>query len=234
MPDKHLSTQFDSELSSLSSRVMELGGLVESQIRQAIYAVAQFNTEIAAQVLENEVRVNAMEVEIDRDLSSVIARRQPTARDLRLLMAISKTTANLERVGDEAEKIARMVKSIVGKSGAMRSLPATELRVAAELASGQLRKALDAFARLDTAAAVAILKDDDALDKEFDGFVRKLITYMMEDPRTISSSLDLLFIAKAIERIGDHAKNIAEFIIYVVKGADVRHAPMETIETAIK
>ena len=234
MPEKHLSTQFDSELGSLSSRVMELGGLVESQIRQAVYALSQFNGDAAQQVLENEVRVNAMEVEIDRELSSVIARRQPTARDLRLLMAISKTTANLERVGDEAEKIARMVQSIIGKSGAIRSLPATELRVAADLASGQLRKALDAFARLDTAAAVAILKEDDLLDKEFDGFVRKLITYMMEDARTISSSLDLLFIAKAIERIGDHAKNIAEFIIYVVKGADVRHAPMETIESAVK
>jgi phosphate transport system protein len=175
-----------------------------------------------------------MEVEIDRELSSVIARRQPTARDLRLLMAISKTTANLERVGDEAEKIARMVQSIIHKSGAARTLPATELSVAADLASGQLRKALDAFARLDTRSAVAIMKEDDLLDREFDGFVRKLITYMMEDPRTISSSLDLLFIAKAIERIGDHAKNIAEFIIYVVKGADVRHTPMEHIESALK
>jgi phosphate transport system protein len=137
-------------------------------------------------------------------------------------------------VGDEAEKIARMVQSIIHKSGAARTLPATELSVAADLASGQLRKALDAFARLDTRSAVAIMKEDDLLDREFDGFVRKLITYMMEDPRTISSSLDLLFIAKAIERIGDHAKNIAEFIIYVVKGADVRHTPMEHIESALK
>lgn len=234
MPDKHLSTQFDSELNALSSRVMELGGLVESQIRQAVYALSTFSEDAARQVIETEARVNSMEVEIDRDLSSVIARRQPTARDLRLLMAISKTTANLERVGDEAERIARMVQSIVAKSGAVRSLPASELRVASDLASGQLRKALDAFARLDTAAAVAILKEDDVLDREFDGFVRKLITYMMEDPRTISSSLDLLFVAKAIERIGDHAKNIAEFIIYVVKGADVRHSPMATVESAIK
>jgi phosphate transport system protein len=234
MPEKHLSTQFDSELNSLSSRVMELGGLVESQIRQAIYSLAQFSEEAAAQVIANEVRVNQLEVEIDRELSSVIARRQPTARDLRLLMAISKTTANLERVGDETEKIARMVQSIIGKSGALRALPATELRVAADLASGQLRKALDAFARLDTSAAVSILKEDDLLDKEFDGFVRKLITYMMEDPRTISSSLDLLFVAKAIERIGDHAKNVAEFIIYVVKGADVRHSSIEEIESAIR
>jgi phosphate transport system protein len=233
MPDKHLSTQFDSELNGVSSRVMELGGLVESQIRQAVYALAQFNAEAAAQVLETEHRVNTMEVDIDRELSSIIARRQPTARDLRLLMAISKTTANLERVGDEAAKIARMVKSIID-SGSARQLPASELRVAADLASGLLRKALDAFARLDTATALSILKEDDLIDKEFDGFVRKLITYMMEDPRTISASLDLLFLAKALERIGDHAKNIAEFIIYVVKGADVRHTSMEQIESALR
>jgi len=233
MPDKHLSTQFDAELNSVSSRVMELGGLVESQIRKAIYALAQFSSEVADEVTATEVRVNAMEVEIDRDLSSIIGRRQPTARDLRLLMAMSKTTANLERVGDEASKIARMVKSII-ESGAARSLPTLDLRVAADMASGLLRKALDAFARLDTAAAVSILKEDDLIDREFDGFVRKLITYMMEDPRTISASLDLLFLAKAIERIGDHAKNIAEFIIYIVKGADVRHSSMEQVESAVQ
>lgn len=233
MSDRHLSTRFDSELNGVSSRVMELGGLVEAQIRQAIYALAEFNGEAASHVIETEARVNAMELEIDRELSSIIARRQPTARDLRLLIAISKTTANLERVGDEADKIARMVKSII-ESGSARQLPASELRVAADLASGLLRKALDAFARLDTATAVAILKEDDLIDKEFDGFVRKLITYMMEDPRTISASLDLLFLAKAIERIGDHAKNIAEFIIYIVKGADVRHTPMAQIESALR
>ena len=233
MSDKHLSTQFDSELNAVSTHVMELGGLVESQMRQAIYALAEFNGEAAAGVIETESRVNAMEIAIDRDLSSIIARRQPTARDLRLLIAISKTTANLERVGDEADKIARMVKAII-ESGSARQLPASELRVAADLASRLLRKALDAFARLDTAAAVAILKEDNLIDKEFDGFVRKLITYMMEDPRTISASLDLLFLAKAIERIGDHAKNIAEFIIYVVKGADVRHTSIESIESVVR
>jgi phosphate transport system protein len=233
MPEKHLSTQFDSELSAVSTRVMELGGLVESQIRLAIHALSQFSIESANEVSATEARVNAMEVDIDRDLASIIARRQPTARDLRLLMAISKTTANLERVGDEAEKMARMVRSIID-SGSPRSLPSNELRVAADMASGLLRKALDAFARLDTTAAVSILKEDDLIDQEFNGFVRKLITYMMEDPRMISPSLDLLFLAKAIERIGDHAKNIAEFIIYVVKGTDVRHTSMEEIESAIK
>jgi phosphate transport system protein len=233
MPEKHLSSQFDSELSAVSTRVMELGGLVESQIRQAIYALSQFSVEVADQVTAAEVKVNAMEVEIDRDLSSIIARRQPTARDLRLLIAISKATANLERVGDEAEKIARMVRSII-QSGAPRSLPSLELRVASDMASGLLRKALDAFARLDTTAALAILKEDNLIDQEFDGFMRKLITYMMEDPRMISPSLDLLFLAKAIERIGDHAKNIAELIIYIVKGADVRHTSLAEIESVLK
>ncbi len=233
MPDKHLSTQFDSELNHVSSLVMEMGGLAESQIRQAIYALSQFSEEVANQVIEGEARVNAMEVEIDRELTSIIGRRQPTARDLRLLMAISKTTANLERVGDEAEKMARMVKSII-KDGTPRTLPASELRLATEMASGLLRKALDAFARLDTATAVTILKEDNLIDQEFDGFVRKLITYMMEDPRTISASLDLLFVAKAIERVGDHAKNIAELIIYIVKGADVRHISMDKIEESVR
>jgi phosphate transport system protein len=147
-------------------------------------------------------------------------------------MAMSKTTANLERVGDEAAKIARMVKSIV-ESNAPRSLPSTDLRVSAEMASGLLRKALDSFARLDIPMAVSILREDNDIDQEFDGFVRKLITYMMEDPRTISASLDLLFIAKAIERIGDHAKNIAEFVIYIVKGEDVRHTPLADVESSM-
>lgn len=231
--DKHISSQFDAELGRVSSRVLELGGLVESQIRHAVYSLSQFSIEVAEQVIATEAQVNSMEVEIDRDLSSIIARRQPTARDLRLLIAISKTTANLERAGDESEKIARMVKSIIN-SGNSRALPASELRIAADLASGLLRKALDAFARLDVTEAVSILKEDDLIDQEFDGFVRKLVTYMMEDPRTISASLDLLFVAKAIERIGDHAKNIAEFIIYVVKGADVRHIALAEVESVIK
>jgi phosphate transport system protein len=231
--DKHISSQFDAELGSVSSRVLELGGLVESQIRHAVYSLSQFSIEVADQVIATEAQVNSMEVEIDRDLSSIIARRQPTARDLRLLIAISKMTANLERAGDESEKIARMVKSIIN-SGNARALPASELRIASDLASGLLRKALDAFARLDVTEAVSILKEDDLIDQEFDGFVRKLVTYMMEDPRTISASLDLLFLAKAIERIGDHSKNIAELIIYVVKGADVRHIALAEVESVIK
>ena len=233
MTEKHLSTQFDSELNQVSARVMELGGLVESQIRQAIAALSQFSLEAAERVEFIENRVNQMEVEIDHELITIIARRQPTARDLRLLMAFSKATANLERMGDEATRMARMVRSII-ESGATRSLPSSDLRMAADLAAGLLRKALDAFARLDTRAALAILKEDDLIDREFDGFVRKLITYMMEDPRTISASLDLLFLAKAIERIGDHSKNIAELIIYLVEGKDVRHTALEDIESVVR
>lgn len=233
MSDKHLSTQFDAELSGISSRVLEMGGLVESQITMGLYALTNFHLETANQVLQHEERVNQMEVEIDRDLSGIIARRQPTARDLRLLIAVSKTIANLERAGDEAARIARTVQRLIntGVSSRLR-LPVADLQFEADLAIAQLRKALDAFARLDTAKALEVLKQDDQIDQEFDGLLRKLITYMMEDPRTISASLDLMFLAKSIERVGDHAKNIAEQIIFIVKGEDVRHTSMEKVASA--
>ena len=235
MSEKHLSTQFDAELSGISNRVLEMGGLVESQVIQSVYALTQFSGETATQVLQVEERVNTMEMEIDRDLSAIIARRQPTARDLRLLIAISKTIANLERVGDEAARIARTVQRLIntGVSSRMR-LPVGDLSFEADLAIAQLRKALDAFARLDTAHALEVLRADDQIDQEFDGLMRKLITYMMEDPRTISASIDLIFVAKAIERVGDHAKNLAEAIIYVVKGTDVRHYSVDAVADAVR
>ena len=172
--------------------------------------------------MEIENEVNTLEIEIDHEIASFIARRQPTAGDLRLLVAVSKTTANLERAGDEAAKIARKVTSIVNGVAPL-ALPFSELRVCGGLATELLRKTLDAFTRLEVLTAVGILQNDGIFDREFDGFMRKLITYMMEDPRTISASLDLIFIAKSIERIGDHSRNIAEFIIYIVEGRDVRH-----------
>ncbi|MDM4764834.1 phosphate signaling complex protein PhoU [Pelomonas sp. SE-A7] len=235
MSDKHLSTQFDAELSGISTRVLEMGGIVEAQVAQAVEALVQFSGELATSVLQTEERVNAMEVEIDRDLSTIIARRQPTARDLRLLIAISKTIANLERVGDEAARVARTVQRLInaGVSSRLR-LPMSDLAFESELAVALLRKALDAFARLDVERALEVLKQDDQIDKEFDGLLRKLITYMMEDPRTISASIDLVFVAKAIERVGDHAKNLAEVIIYVVKGTDVRHNTPEEVETMVR
>ncbi|PTT78560.1 phosphate transport system regulatory protein PhoU [Pelomonas sp. HMWF004] len=235
MTDKHLSTQFDAELSGISTRVLEMGGLVEAQVAQAVHALTNFSGDVANAVLREEERVNAMEVAIDRDLSSIIARRQPTARDLRLLIAISKTIANLERVGDEAARIARTVQRLInsGVSSRLR-LPMSDLAFEADLATALLRKALDAFARLDVEKALEVLKQDDQIDKEFDGLLRKLITYMMEDPRTISTSIDMVFVAKAIERVGDHAKNLAEVIIYVVKGTDVRHNTPEAVETMVR
>ena len=235
MTDKHLSSQFDNELSGISTRVLEMGGLVESQVAQAVHALSIFDGDLASQVLKVEEQVNAMEVTIDRDLSSIIARRQPTARDLRLLIAVSKTIANLERIGDEAARIARTVQRLInaGVSSRMR-LPVGDLTFECELATKQLRKVLDAFARLDTTAAVEVLRHDDQIDREFEGLMRKLITYMMEDPRTISSAIDLVFVAKAIERVGDHAKNLAEQIIYIVKGTDVRHNPVDTVEDLVR
>ena len=234
MPDKHLSTQFDAELSGVSTRVLEMGGLVESQVSRAISALVAIEAEQAGQVLREEERVNRMELEIDRDLSGIIARRQPTARDLRLLIAISKIIANLERVGDVAARIGRVVQRLAAVGMPGRRLPVGDLQFECDLAVAQLRKSLDAFARLDTRLALEVLKHDDQIDQEFEGMMRKLITYMMEDPRTISSSIDLVFVAKAVERVGDHAKNLAEAVIYIVKGADVRHAPMVDIESAAK
>ena len=173
MSDKHLSTQFDAELSGISTRVLEMGGIVESQVARAVYALTNFSAEIASDVLIVEERVNQTEIEIDRDLSTIIARRQPTARDLRLLIAISKTIANLERVGDEAARIARTVQRLVntGVSSRLR-LPVKDLAYESELAVSQLRKALDAFARLDVDKAVEVLKQDDLIDQEFEGLMR--------------------------------------------------------------
>ncbi len=233
MSGKHISSQFDTELNAISTRVMEMGGLVEVQLRDAITALAEMDSEIAQSVIDREVEVNDFELELDRDISSIIGRRQPTARDLRLLMAMSRTTGNLERAGDEVAKMARMVKSIIA-SGDARSLPISELRTASELASQLLRKSLDAIARLDIHMALTIIKEDDLIDREYNGFLRKLMTYIMEDARTISPSLNLLFLAKAVERVGDHAKNIAESTIYVVKGEDVRHASVESVESLVK
>jgi phosphate transport system protein len=235
MNDKHLSSQFDAELSAISTRVLEMGGLVEAQVAQAVYALSNLSHETAAQVLVAEERVNAMEVEIDNDLWSIIARRQPTARDLRLLVAIAKAIANLERGGDEAARIARTVQRLInaGVSSRLRLL-LVDLDYESSLAVAQLRKALNAFARLDVTQALEVLKSDNLIDQEFEGLIRKLITYMMEDPRTISASIDLVFVAKAIERVGDHAKNLAEAVIYVVKGTDVRHNPLESVESMVR
>lgn len=229
MAEKHLSSQFDADLNLLSTRLLEMGGMVESQIADALDAVSRFDLTLVDRVLVAEHRINAMEIEIDEEVSNIIARRQPAARDLRLLMATSKCITNLERAGDEARKVAKRVRRIE-QSGLVWPFSTDEISGLGEMALHLLRQALDAFARMDTVAATQIGRADVAIDNEFRAFVRRLVTYMMEDPRTISIALDYLSIAKAIERIGDHAKNIAEFVIYVVRGTDVRHVPQTQLE----
>ena len=223
---EHLSRQYDADLEAIRSRVMQMGGLVEAQILAAIEAFATGNVELSAQVTEGDRRVNSYEVEIDEACAHVVARRQPAAGDLRLIMAVSKIVTDLERTGDEAEKIARMSRQIHERDR-LQIPRAADVRHAGELAVAMLRRVLDALARLDAPEAERIIAEDATIDDAFRGIVRQLVTYMMEDPRTISTALDIVWIAKAIERIGDHAKNVAEQIIYIVHGTDVRHTARE-------
>jgi phosphate transport system protein len=220
MPE-HISKQFDAELEAVRSRVLQMGGLVEEQIVKAIDALASGDMQAIERVIEDDHRVNAMEVGLDESCSQIIARRQPAASDLRLIMAVIKTITDLERIGDEAEKIARMAK--LAHSSDRRHMPRLELKHMAGLALSMLNKSLDAFARLDVAAATSVVQQDRMVDDEFRSILRQLITFMMEDPRTITRCLEVLFVAKAIERIGDHAKNMAEYVVYMVEGRDVRH-----------
>ena len=220
--DKHSLTQFDADLEAIARKVLAMGGLVESQLDKAMSALTGFDPKVADFVMHQEHRVDAMEIEIDADLTHLIARRTPVARDLRYAMAVSKIVTNLERAGDEAERIAKRSKHIM-EAAAAHVINFSEVKQAAEMAADLLRDALDAFARENPTVATATIQRDRVLDEEFRAFVRKLISYMMEDPRIISTALDFLFIAKAIERIGDHATNIAELVVYVVDGTDVRH-----------
>jgi len=223
----HLSTQFDADLERLRSKVLEMGGLVESQINMATKAFADNNIEVVLDVLENDSDVNAFEKSIDDDCIHIIAKRQPTASDLRLVMSISKMVTDLERSGDEVKKMAKSIRRIQERD--VNVLKATtDVRHLAQAASAQIRSALDTFARLDADEARAVIETDDALDKEFKSIIRQLITFMMEDPRTITTALDIITIARAIERVGDHAKNLAEQVIYIVEGRDIRHLADES------
>jgi phosphate transport system protein len=226
---EHTLKQFDTELEDIRARVLQMGGLVEQQITQAIQALTTGNVALARQVMEDDHRVNALEVTIDEECSTVIAKRQPAAKDLRMILTVVKTITDLERIGDEAAKIARMTLSLY--SADRPTLPrTTEVQYVGEIATGMLRNALDAFARLDLTVAAKVVRQDEQVDTEFKAILRQLITFMMEDPRTISHSLDILFIAKAIERIGDHSKNMSEYVVYLVKGKDVRHTGVESVE----
>ncbi|NVI04475.1 phosphate signaling complex protein PhoU [Paraburkholderia youngii] len=229
MSDKHISRQFDADLEHLSSRFFEMGGLVESQLANAMEALNRFDMGLVEKVVDEERRLNAMEVEIDAECSNIIARRQPIASVLRRLLAFSKGISNLERAGDEARKIAKRTRRIANDT-AGRSMNIAEIRSSGHMAGTIFHNALAAFARLDSVEAARIISEDEAIDEQYRAFVRKLPTFMGENPRIITSALDYVSIASAIERIGDHAKNLAELVIYVAKGKDVRHISRDRLE----
>ena len=232
MNDHHTSKNFDLELESLRTRVLQMGGMAEQQVRKAIDGLYSGNKQLLEEVIRDDDRINQMEVDIDALCNQVIAKRQPTAIDLRMLVSVLKAISDIERVGDKARKIARLGISINGQPGA--GPLNVELNHMTDTALKMLRLSLDGFARLDLAVVTEAVRLDEQVNSEYKGIARQLITYMMEDPRTITRSLDILTIAKAIERIGDHATNIAEYVVYMVKGLNVRHATVEEVEAQLK
>lgn len=229
----HTSKGYDQQLEQAHALVLQMGARVERQTQDAIECLSSGSVALIDQVLRHELVINSLERSIDELASHVIARRQPAANDLRLLMAVLKATTDLERVGDEAKKIALQARK-AHMEGGLRLPRQAEVRRMARIALGMLRHALDAFERLDLEGTADVVRRDADVNEAFRGILRQLILSMVDDPRTISAGLDLLFVAKALERIGDHAKNIAGHAIYAVKGADVRHATVAEIEQELR
>ena len=225
---EHTNKRFEADLEDIRSRFLRMGGLVESMIADGIDVLTTGNTVVMERIFEREREVNQLEVEIDHSITQVMALNQPTAVDLRLLMSVSKMLTDMERSGDEAEKMAKMARRLHENN--QRYEPVIELRHMAASVISMLNRSLDAFARRDPILAAEVVRSDKLVDKEWKGVLRELISYMIEDPRTISGSIDLLFIARALERIGDHAKNMAERVIYLVQGEDVRHTGVKNVE----
>jgi phosphate transport system protein len=229
MVSEHIYKQYDSELEAVRAKVLEMGSLVEQQIVDALEALITSNPKAAKKVINNDHLVNALEVQIDEDCSHIIALRQPTAGDLRMVLMMIKTITDLERIGDEAAKIARLaIKS--SENDRMWTPRFAEIKTMANLAREMLHMSLDAFARSDATKVLPIAQMDEQVDDQYQMTIRQLITFM----RTITMSLEVLFVSKAIERIGDHAKNISEYVVYMVKGKDVRHTTMEQMEQDAK
>ncbi|MCK0506927.1 phosphate signaling complex protein PhoU [Aromatoleum anaerobium] len=228
MPSKHTLTHFDTELEAIRKRLLEMGGLVAQQLSRAIDALGSGDMATIEAVIEDDRRVNEEEVALDDACIQLIARHGPTAGDLRMVMTMIQMITDLERVGDEAKKIAKAGKQIIGSE--VIFVPKVELRHVAAMVVDMLQRALDAFARMDPSSSADIARQDKEVDAIFKGIMRQLITYMMEDPRLITRALDVLFIAKSIERVGDHAKNVSEYVVYMVRGRDVRHEGIEALE----
>src|SRR3990170_2163696 len=227
----HISRQFDADLEAIRASVLQMGGLVESQIKSAIESLVSGNVALMNRVIEDDHRVNAMEVKIDEACSKILARRQPAAGDLRLVMAVIKTITDLERIGDESEKIAKMAIELIEKQGPKSYY--VGISALGNHARKMVHDALDAFARMDTQAALKVASDEPRSDEMYVAILRQLITYMMEDPRNISGTIDVVWTARALERIADHARNICEYVIYFVEGKDVRHISIEQMEKEI-
>jgi len=228
----HISHKFDEEMENLRNQVLKMGGLVEQQISGAIEALQNTDAAGAEKIILRDHKVNALEVTIDEACAQILARRQPAASDLRMVVAVIKTITDLERIGDEAEKIAKMALSLAEDDASFSSRYAG-IRHLGDQVKRMVHDVLDAYARLDVDAALKVVRDDDEADKEYQDLIRMLITYMMEDPRSISEVLDVIWAARALERIGDHAKNIGEYVIYLVKGKDIRHLDLHQIEKNI-
>jgi len=225
---QHISKQYDHELLDIRSRVLALGGVVEEQIAAAIKAVAGFDVELARRVIEDDSKVNSLEVSIDDECTQILALRQPTARDLRLVVGVIKTITDLERIGDEAKRIARYAIELASHSPKKSQL--AELEQLAGHVQGLLHDALDAFARMDVDAALQVVHEDKQVDMEYESIMRRQITYMMEDPQSILVSLDIMWSARSLERIGDRSCNICEYVIYYAKGKNIRHISLEQVE----
>ena len=228
--NKHISGRFNQELENVRNHVLNMGGLVEQQLSSALDAVSRNDAELAQKVRQNDYKVNAMEVSIDDECTRIIARRQPAASDLRLVIAIAKTIADLERIGDEAERIAKVALDSFTKD--QQDLLVNIENMGRQV-SKMLHDVLDAFARMDVQKAFEVHKEDAKVDREYEAITRQIMTYMMEDPRSIPKIMDLVWSVRSLERIGDRCQNIAEYIIYFVNGKDIRHTSQEDIEKSL-